>query len=188
MDRSKSEDLRAALDGLIDVTFEALHGNVRHASRLVADATDENVEVNVGHELAAFWTRAGRDTARAVQAAQEFVDRMGDSAPSQTQAPPTTAAGPAGAAGSAAIFCEYRQTFGPFGSPDLVQPQALRRRGDAQPSITSDRITLTPTSVTRDPTELQIKVDCGGVPRGIYTGALRVGSDEYPYNIYIDPQ
>jgi hypothetical protein len=69
-----------------------------------------------------------------------------------------------------------------------VQPLALRRRGDLQPSITSDRITVTPTSVTRNSTDLQIKVDCGGLPRGIYTGTLRVGQDEYPYNIYIDPQ
>src|SRR5688572_20307477 len=43
MNRPKSDnvDLRAALDGLIDVTFEAVHGNARHASRLVADTIDE---------------------------------------------------------------------------------------------------------------------------------------------------
>ena len=189
MGKSKSDkvDLRAALDDLIDVTFEAVHGNARHASRMFADTIDENAEVDVGHELAALWTRVGQDSARAVKAAQEFIDRIG-SAPPATPAQPITTAGPASAAGTGAYFCEERQSFGPFRSPDTVQPQALRRRGDLQPSITSDRITVTPASVTRDSTDLQIKVDCGGMPRGIYAGTLRVGPDEYPYNIYLDPQ
>ena len=185
--KSDNVDLRAALDGLIDVTFEAIHGNARHASRLVADTIDENTEVDVAHELAAFWTRAGRDSVRAVKTAQELVDRMGSPQPI-TQAQPMTTAGPASAAGTGASFCEDRQTFGPFRSADAVQPQALRRRGDPQPSITSDRITVTPGSVTRNSTDLQIRVDCGGMPRGIYTGTLRVGQDEYPYNIYLDPK
>ncbi|HEY3428158.1 MAG TPA: hypothetical protein VGK83_05770 [Acidimicrobiia bacterium] len=189
MNRPKSDnvDLRAALDGLIDVTFEAVHGNARHASRLVADTIDENTEVDVGNELAAFWTRVGRDGARAVKIAQEFVDRMGSAQPI-TQAQPMTTAGPASAAGTGASFCEDRQTFGPFHSADAVQPQALRRRGDLQPSITSDRITVTPASVTQNAADLEIKVDCGGMPRGIYAGTLRVGQDEYPYNIYLDPK
>ena len=187
MDKPDKVDLRAALDRLIDVTFQAVHGNARHASRLVADSIDENAEVDVGRELAAFWTRAGGDSARAIKTAQEFVESMG-SAPPATQAQPITTAGPASAAATGAIFCEDRQSFGPFRSPDTVQPQALRRRGDLQPSITSDRIVVTPASVTRNSTDLQIKVDCGGLPRGIYTGTLRVGQDEYPYNIYIDPQ
>ena len=189
MNRPKSEnvDLRAALDGLIDVTFEAVHGNARHASRLVADSIDPNTEVDVGHELAAFWTRAGRDSARAVKAAQEFVDRMGSPQP-ETQAQPITTAGPAAAASTPASPCEDRQTFGPFRSPDAVQPQALRRRGDLLPSIASDQIKVSPASVTRNPTELHITVACGDVPRGIYAGTLRVGPDEYPYNIYLDPK
>lgn len=189
MDRPKSDqvDLRAALDGLIDVTFAAVHGNAAHASRLVADFIDENTEVDVGQELAAFWTRAGQDSARAVKAAQEFVDRMGSAQP-QTQAQPITTAGPAPTAGTGATFCEDRQSFGPFRSPGTVQPQPLRRRGDPQPSIASDRIKVTPDNVTRNATDLQIEVDCGGVPRGIYAGTLRVGQDEYPYNIYLDPQ
>lgn len=189
MDKPKSVnvDFRAALDELIDVSFEAVHGNARHASRLFADTIDEDTEVDVGHELAAFWTRAGRDSARAVKAAQEFVDRMG-SAPPNTQALPITTAGPAAAAGTGATSCEDRQSLGPFRSPGTAQPQALRRRGDLQPSITSDRITVTPASVTRNSTDLVIKVDCGGMPRGIYAGTLRVGPDEYSYNIYLDPK
>ncbi|HEX2420588.1 MAG TPA: hypothetical protein VHL55_03225 [Acidimicrobiia bacterium] len=191
MSKPKSDqvDLRAALDAMIEVTFEAVHGNAQHASRLVADSIDKNAEVDIGSELAAFWTRAGRVSARAVKAIQEFVDRMGP-APTATQAqpPPVTTASPAAVGGTGAYFCEDRQAFGPFRSADTVQPQALRRRGDPQPSITSDRITVTPASVTRNAADLQIKVDCGGMPRGIYTGTLRVGVDEYPYNIYLDPQ
>jgi hypothetical protein len=191
MSKPKSDqvDLRAALDEMIAVAFEAVHGNAQHASRLVADSIDKNAEVDIGSELAAFWTRAGRVSVRAVKAAQEFVDRMG-SAPTATQAQPApvTTAGPAAVGGTGSYVCEDRQSFGPFPAPDTVQPQPLRRRGDPQPSITSDRITVTPPSVTRNAAELHIQVVCGGMPRGIYTGTLRVGADEYPYNIYLDPQ
>ena len=191
MSKPKSDpvDLRAALDEMIEVTFESVHGNAQHASRLVADSLDKNAAVDVGSELAAFWTRAGRVSARAVKSVQEFVDRVG-SAPTATQAQPApvTTAGPAAVGGTGAFVCEDRQSFGPFRSPDTVQPQPLRRRGDPQPSITSDRITVSPASVTRNAAELEIKVDCGGMPRGVYTGTLRVGADEYPYNIYLDPQ
>lgn len=183
---SSNFDLRAALDGLLDVAFEAVHGNAQHASRLVDDVIDENTDVHVARELADFWTRVGGDTARAIKAAQDLVDRMGSAQPQPQPQPPTTSA-PGAASGSAPASCTDHQTLGPFQAPDAVQPQALRRRGDSQPSITSDRITVSPATVTRNATELQITVDCGGLPRGIYTGSLRVGSDEYPYNIYLDP-
>ncbi|HJR88447.1 MAG TPA: hypothetical protein VJ930_12410 [Acidimicrobiia bacterium] len=183
---SSKPDFRAAWDGLIGVAFEALHGNAQHASRVASDFMARNVEVDIAQELAEFWTRVGGDTARAVQAAQEFVDQMASAQPQTPPQPPTTA-GPAAAIGSATAVCSDRQTLGPFSAADVVQPQALRRRGDSSPSVTSDKVTVSPSSVTRNATELQITVDCGGVPRGIYTGALRVGSDEYPFNIYLDP-
>lgn len=184
---SSKPDLGAAWDGLIDVAFEAIHGNAQQASRLASDFMDRNVEVDIAQEVAEFWSRVGGDTARAVQAAQEFFDQMASAQP-QTPPPPQTTAGPAAAVGSATAFCSDRQTLGPFRVADIVQPQALRRRGDPLPSITSDKITVSPNSVTRNATELQITVDCGGMPRGIYTGALRVGSDEYPFDIYLDPK
>lgn len=179
-----------ALDELVDLTFEALRGNVRHVSRVCSESMAEDTKVDFGREIADFWTRAGRDTARAIQAGQEFLDNLASSKPG-TQPPPAASAGPAAAsaaASSVAVTCVDEQTFGPFAKPGPVQPQALRRRGDPAPSVTSDRITVTPTSVTRNATKLQINVKCGGVPRGMYVGTLMVGGDEYSYNIYIDPQ
>ena len=187
MGKPNPVDLRAVLDGLIDVTFEAVHGNAEHASRLVADLVDEKVEVDVAGELAEFWNRASRDSARAVKAVQGVVDSLSTAQP-PTQAQPMATTGPGPAASPGVTFCKDRQSFGPFGSAGTVVPQPLRRRGDLQPSIPSDGITVTPDSVTPNATDIEIKVDCGAVPRGIYTGVLRVGPDEYPYNIYLDPQ
>ncbi|HJU81552.1 MAG TPA: hypothetical protein VJ796_07350 [Acidimicrobiia bacterium] len=187
MSSSPHGDQRAAWDGLIDVAFEALHGSAGQVSRLANDLMASDVEVDVARELAEFWTRAGADTARAFKAAQGLIDQMGSVEP-QPQPQPQTSAGPAAATGSAPAVCIDHQILGPFRAADVVQPQPLRRRGDTQPSITSDRITFSPANVSRSATELQITVDCGGVPRGIYTGSLRVGADEYPFNIYLDPQ
>ncbi|HEY7563855.1 MAG TPA: hypothetical protein VIA81_02925 [Acidimicrobiia bacterium] len=178
-------NLRDVWDGLIDVAFEALRGNARQVSRLASDLMAGKVKVDVAHELAEFWTRLGGDSARAVKVAQEVVDQMDSAQAPQPQPQPT--AGPAAVTGGAPALCTDLQVLGPFRVPDAAQPQELRRRGDTVPSITSDRITISPASVTRNTTELQITVDCGGVPRGIYTGSLRVGSDEYPFNIYLDP-
>ena len=182
---SSKPDLRAAWDGLIDVAFEAIHRNAQQASRLASDFMDRNVEVDIAQEVAEFWSRVGGDTARAVQAAQEFFDQM---AQPQTPPQPQTMTGPAAAVGSATASCSDHQTLGPFRVADIVQPQALRRRGDTLPSISSDKITVSPNSVTRNATELQITVNCGGMPRGIYTGTLRVGPDDYPFDIYLDPK
>jgi hypothetical protein len=179
-------ELRAVLDELIDVTFESVHGNAQHASRLVGDVIEEKADIDIGRELAAFWTRVGGDTARAVKAAQGLLDQIASAQPQPSQ--PQTTAGPAAATGSAGAVCIDKQTLGPFRAPGTIQPQTLRRRGDTQPSVASNQIEVSPTSVTRDAAELQITVDCGGVPRGIYTGSLLVGSDEYHYDIYLDPQ
>jgi hypothetical protein len=187
MSSSPHGDQRAAWDGLIDVAFEALHGSAGQVSRLANDLMASDVEVDVARELAEFWTRAGADTARAFKAVQGLIDQMGSVEP-QPQPQPQTSAGPAAATGSAPAVCIEHQILGPFRAANVVQPQPLRRRGDTQPSITSDRITVSPANVSRSATELQITVDCGGVPRGIYTGSLRVGADEYPFNIYLDPQ
>ena len=181
---SSKPDLRAAWDGLIDVAFEALRGSAQQASRLAGGLMAGNVEFDVARELGAFWTRVGGDVARAVKAGQELVDMMSSGQP---ESQPTTSAGPATATGSAPAFCTDHQTLGPFRVADAVQPQALRRRGDALASITSDRVKVSPANVTRNATDLQITVECAGVPRGIYTGSLLVGSDEYPFNIYLDP-
>lgn len=176
-------DVHDALEGLIDVTFDVLRGNVRHASRIFSGSVEDGAEIDLFQELARFWTRAGRDVGRAFNASQEFFERLGSPKP-DPQVRPIQTSGSA----SAASVCRHKEPVGPFGVGAAVQVMPLRHRGDEAPAIAVERISVTPGNVTKGQvTNLQIAVTCGGAARGLYEGTLKIGSEDISYNIYIDP-
>lgn len=181
------EALREALDGLIGLSFDVIRGNVSHGSRLISQSFETEAEVDAFQELAQFWARAFRDAGRTFSAGQEFFQRLG-SPKTATEAGPVPSSGPASAATATPKPCgEYELPVDPDRTPGAVQPMPLRHRGDQAPSITPDRITVTPSNVAKGVTKLKVEVECMGEARGLYVGDLMIGSVLIPYNIYIDP-
>jgi hypothetical protein len=77
---------------------------------------------------------------------------------------------------------------GPVAGTGAVVAQGLRRRGEAQVTIAANRVRVV--RDRSDPTQLDLLIEAGGCPRGLYEGTLTIGSAgaaaPLSYNIYVD--
>ena len=162
---------------MISIINNSLTGHARHVADLASRASNSAIPIDPVRELTLFTNRAIKDGAaffRSVWAMLEFMAwEPGEKIPPPMEIPPAsnpreTSIGPA--------------TKGP------CQPSDLRRRGEPSPTIAAACITVTPNP--NDPSQLDLKIEAGGAPRGLYEGTVTIGpaaaGQAITYNIYVD--
>ena len=165
---------------LISAVNDSIAGHARHAAALASRLADPNDDVDARREFGQFWNRAVRDGARLFEVTWAMFDVL---AWRQSKAPDTT---PVPDEPPSSNPCPAR--VGPVVGTGDVVAQGLRRRGETQVKIAANRV-----SVMRDradPTRLNLQIEAGGCPRGLYEGTLMIGSvaaaAPFSYNIYVD--
>jgi hypothetical protein len=159
---------------VVSVINGSLTGHARHAADLASRASDPANEIDPVRELTLFSRRAIRDGAALFSAIWAMLEGLawepGYKLPPSTEIPP--ASNP------------LKKTIGPA-TKGQCQPADLRRRGEPSPTIPAARI-----SVTRnpnDPSQLDLEIEAGGAPRGLYEGSVTIATGSpISYNIYVD--
>lgn len=164
---------------VVSAVTDSITGHARHAATLASRLADPSDDVDAAQEFGKFWNRALRDGARLLEVTWAMIEAL---AWRKSKAPDTT---PFPTEPPATNPCPAR--VGPVAAAGNVVAQGLRRRGEAEVKIAADRV-----SVVRDradPTHLNLQIEAGGCPRGLYEGTLLVGSAAaapFSYNIYVD--
>jgi hypothetical protein len=179
-DREEGELLESTRT-VIAVVNDSLAGHARHAASLASRAADPNDVIDPMQELGRLWNRTIRDGALFFAAAEIALRAMSwseskvpDSTPAPVERPPSSNPCPTTIGGAAA-------------TGDIVS-QGLRRRGDLQITIPPNKVRVE--RRRNDPTQLDLSIEAGGMPRGLYQGTLAIGSAPavvpLSYNIYVD--
>ena len=165
---------------LISAVNDSVVGHARHLADLATRLTDPDDDVDAGQEFGQFWNRALRDGARLFEATWAMLDVL---AWPRAKAPDTTPRPvdpPASNPRAARI--------GPVANTGDVVAQGLRRRGEAQVTIAANRVRVSRDRA--DPTQLNLQIEAGGCPRGLYEGTVMIGvaaaAAPFSYNIYVD--
>ena len=162
---------------VISVINGSLTGHARHAADLASRASNPAIPIDPLQELTVFSSRALKDGAalfRAMWTMLEFLAwQPGQKLPPPNETPPAS---------------NPRQaTIGPA-PQGACRATDLRRRGEPNPTIPAARITVTRNS--KDPSQLDLAIEAGGADRGLYEGAVTIGSaaagQTITYNIYVD--
>ena len=165
---------------LISAVNDSVAGHARHAAVLATRLADPNDDVDARQEFGRFWNRAMRDGARLFEATWAMFDVL---AWRQSKVPDTT---PFPTEPPSSNPCPAR--IGPVAGTGDVVAQGLRRRGEAQVTIAANRVRVVRDRA--DPTQLNLQIEAGGCPRGLYGGTLMIGSAgaaaPFSYNIYVD--
>ncbi len=174
-----------AFDGLITdstrsvirLVNESLTGHARHASDLASRAADPNNDIDPVQELTRFWNRTIRDGVRFLDAMASMFQLLGSDPvpiPEKSEPPPDPNPVETSIVGAA--------------KTGTCRSEGLRRRGESNLAIKAEKIT-----VTRKPgdlTQLDLVIQAGGVPRGLYEGTVRIGTGAaaptVAYNVYVD--
>lgn len=181
MTAREEDELLEPARPLISVVNDAITGHARHAASLVSRVADPNDDVDPWQEVGRFWNRALRDSARLFEVTWTMLDvlawresKVPDSTPIPAEVPPSSNPCPA--------------TIGPVAATGAVVAQGLRRRGDPQVTIAATQVMVVRDRV--DPTKLNLRIEAGGCPRGLYEGTLAIGATgtlaPVSYNIYVD--
>jgi hypothetical protein len=166
---------------LISAVNDSIAGHAHHAAALVTRLADPNDNVDPRQEFGQFWNRAMRDGARLFEVTWAMFDvlawrqsKIPDTTPLPVELPP------------ASNLCPAR--VGPVAGTGQIFPQGLRRRGEAQITIAAARVQVVRDGA--DPTQLDLVIEAGGMPRGLYEGTLTIGTTAaaapLSYNIYVD--
>ena len=166
---------------LISVVNDSIAGHARHAASLSSRVADPNDVVDPLQELGRFWNRAIRDGARLFEITWSMIDMLAwrtsktpDTTPLPGKPPPSSNPCPA--------------KVGPVAATGDIVPQGLRRRGETQETIAATQVRVVRNRL--DPTQLDLRIEAGGMPRGLYEGTLTVGTAPaaapLSYNIYVD--
>jgi len=166
---------------VLGVVNDSLAGHARHAASLMSRAADPNGVIDPMQELGRLWNRTVRDGALFFAAAETMLKLMSwreskvpDSSPAPVERPPASNPCPA--------------TIGPVAATGVIVAQGLRRRGDAQVTIAGTQVKVVRDRA--DPTQLNLRIEAGGCPRGLYEGTLAIGAAgalaPVSYNIYVD--
>ena len=162
---------------VISVINRALTDHARHASDLAARASDSATSIDPVRELTLFSKRAIRDGAALFESMWAVLEALASQP--ESAIPPPTEKPPASN--------RLKTTIGPA-APGQCQATDLRRRGEPSPTIPGALITVTRNP--NDPSRLDLAVEAGGAPRGLYDGSVMIGSAAaglaVDYNIYVD--
>jgi hypothetical protein len=180
MTEREESELLDSTRSLFAAVNDSIVGHARHAAGLAARVADPNDGVDARQEFAQFWNRAMRDSARLLEATWTMFDLLAwgrfkgpGSGPTPTKPPVSNP-------------CAAR--IGPVAATGSVVAQGLRRRGEAEVKIAADRVTAARDPA--DPTHLNLQIEAGGCPRGLYEGTVVIGSASaaapFSYNIYVD--
>ena len=165
---------------LISAVNDSVVGHARHVADLATRLTDPNDDVDVGQEFGRFWNRALRDGARLFEATWTMLDLLAWPRAKAPDTPPPAEQPPASNPCAARI--------GPVAGTGDIVAQGLRRRGEAQVTIAANRVRVVRDRA--DPTHLNLQIEAGGCPRGLYEGTLMIGlaaaAAPFSYNIYVD--
>lgn len=165
---------------LISAVNDSLAGHARHVADLATRLTDPNVDIDVGQELGRFWNRALRDGVRLFEATWTMWELLAWPRAKGPGPPPSPEQPPASNPRAARV--------GPVAITGDVVAQGLRRRGEAQVTIAANRVTVVRDGA--DPTQLNVQIEAGGCPRGLYEGTLIIGlaaaAAPFSYNVYVD--
>ena len=162
---------------VISVISGSLTGHARHAADLASRSSNAATPIDPIRELTLFTNRAIRDGAalfRATWAMLEFLAwEPGQKLPPSNEIPPPS-------------NCRT-ETIGPAPQGECTA-SGLRRRGEPSPTIAAACITVTRNPVV--PSQLDLVIEAGGAPRGLYEGTVTIGSaaasQTITYNIYVD--
>lgn len=181
MTEPEEAELLESTRSLISVVNDSIAGHARHAAALVSRVADPNDDVDPQQELGQFLHRAMRDSARLFEITWAMFDvlawrqsKVPDTSPLPVELPPSSNP------------CSVR--IGPVAPTGDIFPQGLRRRGEAQVTIAATQVKVVRDRA--DPTQLDLRIEAGGRPRGLYEGTLMIGSAgaaaPHSYNIYVD--
>jgi hypothetical protein len=181
MTEREEGELLDSTRSLISAVSDSMAGHARHAAALATRLADPNDDVDAGQEFGQCWNRAMRDGARLFEVTWAMFDvlawrqsKVPDTTPLPVEMPPASNPCPA--------------RVGPVAGTGDVVAQGLRRRGEAQVAIGADRVRVVRDRA--DPTMLNLQIEAGGCPRGLYEGSLMIGSTAaaapLSYNIYVD--
>ncbi len=181
MTEPEEGELLESTRSLISVVNDSIAGHARHAASLVSRVADPNDDVDPLQELGRCWNRAVRDGARLFEVTWSMFDvlawrqsKVPDTSPLPVELPPSSNP------------CSAR--IGPVAATGDIFPQGLRRRGEAQITIAATQVKVVRDRA--DPTQLDLRIEAGGRPRGLYEGTLTIGSaaamPPVSYNIYVD--
>ena len=163
---------------VISVVNDSLTGHARHAADLVARSADPAAPIDPGEELARFSRRLLRDGALLFRSLWAMVEALAWDPASKTPFPLEVAP----------ESNPIDTRVGPVATRGQCRPADLRRRGDPSPTIPAAQITVTRDA--NDPSQLELCIEAGGVPRGLYEGTILVGSGsrsrQVLYNVYVD--
>lgn len=163
---------------LVRLMNDSLAGHARHAAALASRASNSAAPIDPVQELSIFTKRAARDAASFVRIFWTMLEAMayvpepiGD--PGDDPAPESNPIG---------------LTVGPASIRGPCHPADWRRRGEGSPRVPTPPITAT--RDPNDPSQVDLCIEAGGLPRGLYEGTVRVGTGSsrgtIPYNVYVD--
>jgi hypothetical protein len=166
---------------VVAVVNDSLVGHARHAAELASRAADPNDTVDPWHELGRAWNRTLRDGARFFEVASAMLDALAwrqskgpDTTPAPVEIPPSSNPCPT--------------TIGPVAASGQINAQGLRRRGEIQIAIPANQVQVV--RDRSDPTRLNLQIEAGGMPRGLYEGTMTIGTAaaaaRITYNLYVD--
>lgn len=165
---------------LISAVNDSVVGHARHVADLATRLTDPNGDVDAAQEFGRFWNRALRDGVRLFEATWTMLELLAWPRAKMPGTTPLPEQPPASNPRAARI--------GPVASTGDVVAQGLRRRGEAQVTIPANRVRVVRDRA--DPTQLNVQIEAGGCPRGLYEGTLMIGlaaaAAPVSYNIYVD--
>ena len=181
MTEREESDLLESTRTVLGVVNDSVAGHARHAASLMTRAADPNGVIDPMRELGQLWNRTVRDGALFFVAIETMLKAMSwteskvpDSSPAPVERPP------------ASNLCPV--TIGPVAATGAIVAQGLRRRGEPQVTIAGTQVQVVRDRT--DPTRLNLAIEAGGCPRGLYEGTLAIGAAAalapVSYNIYVD--
>ncbi|MGH8928524.1 MAG: hypothetical protein ACRDWH_09255, partial [Acidimicrobiia bacterium] len=156
-----------------------LVGHAKQALDVVSRARDPNQQVDPWEEASELIGRTIRDGARLFGLLWAMFESLaGGSPPSKgpPQADPPPASNP------------RTTTIGPVAGSGPTTAHDLRRRGEPRPTIAAALVTVR--RKRNDPSHLELQIEAGGYPRGLYEGTVGIGTgatvQTVSYNLYVD--
>jgi hypothetical protein len=173
------EDLTSLLTNstrsVVELVRDSLTGYSQMAQDLYQRSRDPSTPIDPWEEMSRWCQRALGDGARLFLALEAMLEDLASTPGTPTSPAPDT---------PPASNC-IKTNVGPVPTGGTVTSADLRRRGDPLPTISSSKVTVRRNRA--DPTSLDLEIEAGGYPRGLYEGSVAVaGATVASYNIYVD--
>lgn len=174
-DEALSSQLTESTQAIFDLVRDSLNGYAEMARDFYQRSRDPATEVDLLEEVSRWCERTVSDGARLFLSLEQMLENLAASPGTPTSPAPDP---------PPSSNC-IKITVGPVSSGSGATPASLRRRGDPQPTIPASNVIVKTNRA--DPTLLDLEVEAGGYPRGLYEGSLGVaGGLSLAFNIYVD--